>query len=416
MKRKDFFLFFLLPFAGIFIIFFFISSINRTFIQRAGEGLILEQLQATAEILKVNIGHFLEEGVAPEAIFKPFAAEENIYYLALLDRDNRILSWSSRYEGYLPFSARDSGRKEPWIITSPAGKIFNLLTPVTGENEEPYVLYLGYSLGSLEQMAASSRRNFLFVFGFLAAVGVLFFIGIFGLQRNYLEKKKEAEEEKREKEKFKEISGLTSAVAHEIKNPLNSLALLCELLYKKGPPEIKENAALGKEEVRKISQVIDQFSDALKPLRLNKERTCLRDIVESARLSLPAESGKSAVFFRYKEDKPIVLEADKGLLARAFLNLLRNAFEATESGSVSVIAEMRRKKVRVRVEDTGKGIAREYLGRLFDPFFTTKERGMGIGLYLARKIVEAHEGKIEVKSELGRGTAFVIQLPGGSHE
>ncbi|MDH7513215.1 MAG: HAMP domain-containing sensor histidine kinase [Clostridiales bacterium] len=416
MKRKDFFLFFLIPFAGIFIIFFVFSSINRAFIQRTVEGLIQEQLQATAEILRVNISHFLEEGIAPEMIIKRYADEENIYYMALLDRDNRIISWSSRYEGYLPFSARDASQKEPWIISSPAGKIFNLLTPVPLDNEAPYVLYLGYSLGSLEKMAARSKRNFLFAFAFLASVGIVFFIGIFGLQRKYLEKKKEAEEEKKEKERFKEISALTSAVAHEIKNPLNSLALLCELLHKKGPAEVKEDAALGKEEVHRISRVIDQFSDALRPLRLKKEKVYLRDLIESARRAIQLDPEKSVVLLRYKEDRPVVLEADKDLLARAFFNLLRNAFEATESGSVSVTAERRRKKVTIRVEDTGRGIAPENIGRLFDPFFTTKETGLGIGLYLARKIVEAHEGKIEVESKLGQGTVFIIQLPGGPYE
>lgn len=416
MRRKDFFLFFFLPFAGVLVIFFVFSSLNRNFIQRTVESLILEQLKATAEILKVNISHLLKEGAVPETIIKRFAAEENIYYMALLGRDNRILSWSSRYEGYLPFSSQDAGRKEPWIISSPVGKIFNLLTPLSGEKEEPYTLYLGYSLNSLDEMASRSRRSFFIVFVFLAAVGVVFFIGIFGLQRNYLEKKKEAEEEKREKERFKEISALTSAVAHEIKNPLNSLALLCELLHKKGPPEVKEDASLGKEEVRKISLVIDQFSAALRPLRLKKEKVHLRDLIESSRQSLLGGSKKSPVLFRYTENRPIVLEADKDLLGRALSNLLRNAYESTASGTISVTVVKRRKTITIKVEDTGRGIAAENIGRIFEPFFTTKEGGMGIGLYLAKKIIEAHDGTIEVESELGRGTVFLIQLPGGPHE
>jgi two-component system sensor histidine kinase HydH len=72
--------------------------------------------------------------------------------------------------------------------------------------------------------------------------------------------------------------------------------------------------------------------------------------------------------------------------------------------------------VTIRISDTGKGIRPDELGRIFDPFFTTKDKGMGIGLYLAKKIVEAHEGRIEARSGPGRGTTFIIHLPGGRHE
>ena len=103
-------------------------------------------------------------------------------------------------------------------------------------------------------------------------------------------------------------------------------------------------------------------------------------------------------------------------MIQCFLNVLRNAYEATDRGTVAVEVEARRKKVVVRVMDTGRGIEPDRLPQVFDPFFTTKDKGMGVGLYLARKIVEAHEGRIGVESPPGRGTTFTIQLPGGSHE
>ncbi len=416
MKRKDFFLFFLFPFVGVLILFFLFSSLNQNFIQRTVKQLISEQLQATAEILKVDIRHLLEEGVNPDTILKRFAAEENIYYMAILGRNNRILSWSSRYEGYLPFSTHDLTRKEPWTISSPAGEIYNLLTPLSQETDEPYLLYLGYSLRSLEQMSQRSKRNFLIIFAALASAGIFFFIGLFGLQKNYLKKVKEADQEKEEKEKFREISALTSGIAHEIKNPLNSLALLCELLHKKGPEEIKPDAALGKEEVHKISRIIDQFSAALKPLRLKKEKVFIHEVIESARRLLDRDKEKSRVVFESPENQPMVVEADKELLTSAIFNLLSNSFESAPTGPVVVQAKKHRKNVILSVEDSGKGIAPEDIRQIFEPFFTTKEKGMGIGLYLVKKIIEAHGGTVEVESELGRGTRFTLKLPGGSYE
>jgi signal transduction histidine kinase len=416
VRRANVLLFFVLPFAGIFVIFFVISSLNRASVRRNTEALVREQLQATADILKINVSHFLEEGQGPERVVELAAGEEGVYYLALLDRDKNILGWTSRYEGYLPLSQDDASRTAPWIISSPAGSIFNLLSPLSLRNGETFFLYLGYSLSRLDGMVARSSRNSLLLFGFLAAAGVVFFSGVFTLQRSYLTKTREAEEERKEKEHFREISAFTSAVAHEIKNPLNSLALLCDLIQRKGPADARREAALGKAEVGRISEIVDRFSAALKPFRPNKQDFALRDAVLAARDALAAEVPRPDVAFRYREPGPVIVFADRLLLGQALANLLRNAFEATTSGTVSVEAERTRRRVTVRIADTGQGIPPEELGRIFEPFFTTKDQGMGIGLYLARKIIEAHEGRLEARSVAGAGTTFIIHLPGGRHE
>jgi signal transduction histidine kinase len=416
LKRTNFLLFFVLPFGGLLVIFFLFSSLNRDYVQRKAQDLVREQLQATSEILRVSAAHLLDEGVSPEKILDLSAGEKSIYYLALLDERKAIVSWSSRYEGYLPLSSRDIERTEPWIISSPAGRIFNSLAPVTTTAGETYYLYLGYGLSGLDDLIGRSRRNFLLVFAYLVAVGVVFFVGVFALQRSYLAKSREAEEEKRAKERFREISGLTSAVAHEIKNPLNSLSLLLELLQNKAPAGLKEEAALGKAEVRRISEIVDRFSNLLQPPRLHRTRLSLREVVSAVRESVARELPRPGVEFRYQESAPISISADERLLSQCLFNLLRNAFEATEAGAVVVEAARRRGRVVIRISDTGRGIEAQDLPHVFDPFFTTKDAGMGVGLYLAKKIVEAHGGRLDVRSEVGRGTAMMIQMPGGEHE
>ena len=416
MKRRGFLLFFFLPFLGILAIILVFSTLSRGYVQKKTEELIREQLGATAEILRVNLAHFLEEGYAPQDILRLYEGDGNIYYLAILDKNKDILAWSSRYEGYLPYSSLDAGRTEPWTISSPVGRIFNWLSPFTRTDGTTYYLYLGYSLKSLEEMTARSGRNLLIIFSLLAGVGVVFFLGIFELQKSYLDKDKEAEDARREKDRFREISAFTSAVAHEIKNPLNSISLLCELLRNKVPAEIEPEVLAGKAEVQKVAAIVDRFSDALRPLRLNKERVALMEIVTAARESVGREISPSPVKFRYVESRSVYLFADRALLTQCFFNLLRNAYEATDRGSVSVEAGGHKKNVMVKVIDTGKGIAPDRLSRIFDPFFSTKEKGMGVGLYLARKIIEAHGGRVEVESRPGLGTTFTIHLPGGRHE
>ena len=413
MRSKNFLLFFSLPFIGIIVIFFVLSSLNRTYIKNKTEELVKEQLQATAEILKVNISYFLRENYSADEIFESYSRKENIYYMALLNEKKEILSWSSQFEGYLPLSLQSIKDEESWIIDSPAGKIFNYFSPFSAQEGKAYFLYLGYSLKSLEEMIVYSRRNFFFIFGLISVIGIIFFLGLYQLQRHYLEKKREAEEEKKEKERYREISAFTSGVAHEIKNPLNSLSLIFELLKKKAPPYLQQEVGEGKEEIQKISRIIDQFASSLRPLKLSKETFLLEEVVSSVRESLVKESDKAEVEIRYLESSAIDLKADKGLMSQALHNLLSNSIEASSGGVISIKAQQKKKTAIIKIEDSGRGIAEEDKQHIFEPFFSRKKKGLGIGLYLTKKIVEAHEGKIEVQSKIGQGTTFLLQIPGG---
>lgn len=391
------------------VIFFFLSTINRTYIKNKVEELVKEQLQATAGILKVNISHYLDENYPSEEILSLYSGEENIYYMALLDDQKNILDWQSRFEGYLPLSRKDIEEKESWTIDSPAGKIFNIFTSFLASDSKTYHLYLGYSLESLEEMILYSRRNFFILFGIIAMTGFIFFLGIYQLQNHYRQKEKEAEAERMEKERYREVSAFTSGVAHEIKNPLNSLALLFELLMKKMPEEFQQDISAGHGEVQKISRIIDQFSATLKPLDLKKEQLFVKDLMAGIRETIR----KDKVDIHFEEEGEVAFNADKGLLTQALVNLLQNSLDATEEGQIKVRAKKHRKKVYLSIADTGRGMSAKELDRVFDPFFSGKKGGMGIGLYLTKKIIEAHDGKIRCESQLGKGTTFFIQMPGG---
>lgn len=413
MKKKDLFLFFFLPLIGIIVIFFVISSLNRSFIRTKVEELVKEQLQATAGILKVSLSHFLNEDYPSEKIFDLYSGEENIYYMALLNEKKEILGWRSRFEGFLPLSQKEIEEKESWIIDSPAGKIFNMFSPFTVSDRKTYYIYLGYSLSNLEEMIGHSRRNFFILFAIIAAIGIIFFLGIYQLQNYYLQKEKEAETERKEKQKYREISAFTSGIAHEIKNPLNSLALLFELLENKIPDNLKEDARLGEKEVQKISRIIDQFSAALEPMSLKKEKFLLKDLVSDVKESVGTARDKREVKIEYQGEETISLYADRGLMGQAILNMFQNSLRATEKGTIVIKADKIRKKIYIVLQDPGRGMTEEEKDRIFEPFFSGKKEGMGIGLYLTKKIIEAHEGKIDFESQLGKGTIFSIQMPGG---
>jgi signal transduction histidine kinase len=413
LRKKDFFFFFILPFTGVLFLFLILSAVNRSFIKAKVEDVVEEQLSASARILKVHITRLLEEEYPPDKVLRSYEDEENIYFMALLNGQKEILDWVSRFEGYLPFSERSAAGRDTQIIESPVGNIFTVFTSFSTRAGARYHLYLGYSLESLEDMLAYSRRNFLYLLAAMAVVGMIFFRGIFEIHRHYLAKAEEAVAEKKEKERFKEISGFTAAVAHEIKNPLNSLGLLCQLLQSKAPAGLSEDIKLGQGEVQKISRIIDQFSEMITPLSLRKDLCRIGDMLVDIQAMLAAESRARGVPIEYFQTRPLVLPADKMLLTQAVYNVVKNSLEATTRGAVVIRAESHRKKILIVISDSGTGITEEDLPRIFEPFFSTKSTGMGIGLYVAKKIIEAHDGTIEVNSGQDRGTTFLIELPGG---
>jgi signal transduction histidine kinase len=110
----------------------------------------------------------------------------------------------------------------------------------------------------------------------------------------------------------------------------------------------------------------------------------------------------------------IEASVDETLMRQAFTNLIQNAVESMpEGGTLTIQAETVRKEFSVIVRDTGSGISRDKLNKIFLPFFTTKDKGVGMGLALAHKVITSHGGRIEVESREGKGTAFTVTLPRG---
>ncbi|MCJ7680874.1 MAG: ATP-binding protein [Candidatus Aminicenantes bacterium] len=413
MKQRRFFLFFALPFCGMLLLFVFLSSLNRHYIQSRVKDLVEEQLYATADILKVHLIRALDAGLSTEKILAQYTSRESIHFMALLDDEKRILDWSSRFEGYLPLTSGSLEPNRSWIIDSPVGSIFNLAVDLPLLNGRTFYLYLGYSLSPLEDMNRRSRTNFFIFFAVLAGSGLLFFWALFRLQARYLNKTREAETAQKEKERYKEISALMSGVTHEIKNPLNSLSLLLELLEKKTPPEIHEEIKSGRDEIQKISRIIDLFSSSLKPFNLNIQPFSLPEMAQEVRESLSRWSGFSDREIKLKIHPDIRVSADRALVSQVLINLVRNGLEASGTSVVTIEAKERKKRVIVLVADDGPGIPSSETDRIFDPFYSRgKEMGMGIGLYITKKIIEAHGGQIAVHSEQGRKTIIQFDLLG----
>ncbi len=208
------------------------------------------------------------------------------------------------------------------------------------------------------------------------------------------------------------INRLTGGVAHEIKNPLNSIAAHLALLSAATPDDEDAIRVIG-EEVDRLDRVVRTFLDFTRPVELARARVDLGALAgEVARLVQPDAARKGiAVETRFDPPGPWIW-GDEDILRQALMNLAVNAIEAMpDGGTLSVDLAPRGGSVELAVGDTGTGIPREKLGRIFQLYFTTKKGGSGVGLAMVYRAVQLHGGTITVDSEPGKGTRFLLMFP-----
>jgi len=177
-----------------------------------------------------------------------------------------------------------------------------------------------------------------------------------------------------------------------------------------------EHVSIIESEIRRLDEVVQGFLKFTRPEDLRLQPVKLHTLFDEILPVIETEAAKHGV--RVAVDAPPSVSAvngDAAMLRQVFLNLAINACQAmakSHGGSLRITAaQASRGRVEIRVEDTGVGIAPEHLSRIFDLYFTTKERGTGIGLSMVYRIIQMHDGEIEVQSTPGRGTTFRVLLP-----
>jgi PAS domain S-box-containing protein len=220
-----------------------------------------------------------------------------------------------------------------------------------------------------------------------------------------------------QQEKLASIGRLSAGVAHEINNPLTTILTTAMLLLEEldpADPQYKELETVTKETLR-CRKIVTGLLDFARQTKPTKKESDLNQVVKDSIFLTKKQAAFKDVklIFELADDLPTVC-LDRGQIQQSIINLIINAIEATSAGgsiSVTTRNQPHRKSVEVAVSDTGDGIGEKDLGNIFDPFFTTKDDGSGLGLAITHGIIEQHNGTIRVKSKLGRGTTFRIELP-----
>jgi len=225
------------------------------------------------------------------------------------------------------------------------------------------------------------------------------------------------EEQIRRKEKLAAIGELSAGIAHEIRNPLNSIELFLGLLQRKTKDDPKNIELAGKiqGEISKLNQILNEFLAFARPVPLRRELMNIERVIDDALFITKAEIDSAHVEVQRVNDG-IYLEVnvDGKQLQRAFANIIRNAAQSMENMDKQrrlTIATGRSSMASfyVKISDTGPGIDEKFIPLIFDPFTTTKSNGTGLGLAMVNRIVEDHGGTIQVVSGKD-GTTFTIEL------
>jgi signal transduction histidine kinase len=304
---------------------------------------------------------------------------------------------------------------------------------------------LGLSLKEVNPILDQGRRNTVLMSTVLFVSGLIGIFFIFRLQSRHLRKLRDMEEQIRLKEELSAMGQLAAGVAHEIKNPLNAIGLVVQRLQQEfhWPDSIEQKeyerfTRIVRDEIARVNQIIGQFLMMARPPEIRLEEQSVLEILNYVLAVMEEEFRAKGIKIVQKWDEQIPpVRCDRFQLTQAFLNILNNAVEAMPDGGEILLGvkkvrgsdfgvrsvrkpitklitrhpELHKDLVEISVSDTGRGISREGLKKIFAPYYTTKEKGVGLGLAITQKIIQAHEGILEVISTENQGTKVIIRLP-----
>jgi signal transduction histidine kinase len=231
------------------------------------------------------------------------------------------------------------------------------------------------------------------------------------------------EERERLRDRLAAVGEMAAVIAHEVKNPLAGIEVMAGLLRRKIPEAPDALKLLGDiiNEAKMANAIVQEVLDFVRPMRLQVERTSVADAVQGAihLADTKARRGGVDVQVNLADGLPLI-QGDQHQLMQLFTNVLMNAYEAMGGQGHISIAGHRvrlddgaegRDAILVEVADDGPGMPPDVSEKVFDPFFTTKPQGSGLGLAIVRKIVDAHDGRIDLRTAPGQGTTIRMTLP-----
>ena len=251
------------------------------------------------------------------------------------------------------------------------------------------------------------------------------------IRQKMTSKQDKTQEESKHLKQLEELSKLTGALAHEIKNPLSTIKINLKLVSEdlegsdvagsgKGTEKTDQRLARAlrkiaviQKETDRLEQILEGFLRYIGKTELQPASIDINSLIsDMVDFYSPQAQSHSITIRQGLCKKPLVCRVDADMLKQAILNLFINAQQAMSNGGELLIrTDQQNNEAVIQIGDTGSGIALDKLSKIFDAYYSSRPQGSGLGLPTAKKIIEAHNGSISVDSELGKGTSFTIKLP-----
>jgi signal transduction histidine kinase len=293
-------------------------------------------------------------------------------------------------------------------------KAFSLKDRTTG------LIRIGYSPKEIHSVLNQIKKNVALSIFFFLILGISAITLIWVNQNRHLRKMKEMEDRVQLAERLSSLGHLAAGVAHEIRNPLNAMGMGLQRLKREFLPteETKREEYISfieliLKEIRRVNEIIEQFLTLSRPFQLNLKESSLQDLLKQLITLFQEEASSLGITFQAEisSDLPLI-KIDPEKLTQAFINIMKNGMQATgQGGTLRIETKSLKEGVEVTISDSGSGIPPEQMEKIFNYYYTTKEKGVGLGLPLAHRIIEAHGGQLKIESRVGYGTKVTVTLP-----
>jgi len=299
-------------------------------------------------------------------------------------------------------------------------EIFEVVKPFSLENKTMGLIRIGYSPREIHPVLSQIKKNVALSISFFLILGISAIVLIWVNQNRHLRKMRELEDRIQLAERLSSLGHLAAGVAHEIRNPLNAMGMGLQRLKREflPPDESKKEEYISfmeliLKEIRRVNEIIEQFLTLSRPFQLNLRESSLQDLLKNliTLFQEEASSGEITLQAEIPSDLPSV-QMDPERLTQAFINIMKNGMQAMGQGGVLRIeAKSLKENVEVILSDSGSGIPTEQMEKIFNYYYTTKEKGVGLGLPIAHRIIEAHGGQLKIESRVGFGTKVTVTFP-----